>query len=252
MSNDASNNERGDQNPNPWVKAPEQLADEVWKRLVAGGVLAIKRNRKGRPIYRNGEIAYKITEKGIKLYDEVEAFCREYTQPKGDRENVNVQFMQFLSVDQLARYNDALETIDKFASGLDPTHFTVEVLGRSQGPLVKAVLTNAEIRDVLARLGRAWKKLEPLACQAIENLVGEGLIPTTRGANYFLLVYLHIMQQEGGSIKSDEDFQGVSILQFLKRLLVGRLPEFAIEYRERGQPMVAQAMEELAEFEDND
>jgi hypothetical protein len=215
------------------------------EKLVAAGLLAVAKNRKGRPIYRNGQIVYKITEKGIALDREFEAFRKEYNQ------NVAIQLMQFLSIDQLARYNDALETIDELASGLEPADFESAVL--KPGSLGEALLTKAEITPALARLARAWKKLEPLAFQAIADLVAEGLMPSTCGGeqSYFFLLYQHILEKAGGSIKGDQDFQGVLMLQFLKRLLVARLPGLAIEYRERGQPMVAQAVEELAEFEAN-
>jgi len=36
-------------------------------------------------------------------------------------------------------------------------------------------------------------------------------------------------------------------MQFLKQVLPNRLSEFALEYRSRGQPILAQVMEQLAE-----
>ena len=38
----------------------------------------------------------------------------------------------------------------------------------------------------------------------------------------------------------------MQIMRFLKRVLPNRLPEFALEYRQRGHPILAQVMEQLA------
>jgi hypothetical protein len=42
------------------------------EELTAAGLLAIARDANGQPIYRNGQIVYRITEKGIKLAKELE------------------------------------------------------------------------------------------------------------------------------------------------------------------------------------
>jgi hypothetical protein len=49
------------------------------------------------------------------------------------------------------------------------------------------------------------------------------------------------------SSKTIRYFRHMQIIQFLKRMLPNRLPEFALEYRERGHPILAQVMEKLAD-----
>jgi hypothetical protein len=48
------------------------------QELVADGHLAIARDCKGRPIYRNGQIVYKITGKGM-----LEAHYADYREGQG-------------------------------------------------------------------------------------------------------------------------------------------------------------------------
>jgi hypothetical protein len=59
-------------------------------------------------------------------------------------------------------------------------------------------------------------------------------------------VYGVILRRWTKLITADPDFRHVQIMEFLTRVLPIRLAEFAEAARERGNPILAQVMEELA------
>jgi hypothetical protein len=183
-------------------------------------------------------------------------------QPEDGEEDLEVTLMQWMSVDQLDRYSDVLQTIERekeaverLKEQIDPKTPLMQYPGAFESFLRLMAAEDRKIlieRQLVIQVGgqlRAWEKLGLVACKAIESLVSEGSIPNTCGgsARFFSLMYQQILKTCGASIKEDSDFRQVQIMQFLKKVLVNRLPQFALEYRERGQPVVAQVMEELAE-----
>jgi hypothetical protein len=111
-----------------------------------------------------------------------------------------------------------------------------------------AVELKQEIIDKLVSQSRGYRKLEPLACEAMEEVVIDGVTPTScRGAEkFFARVYGVILRQWGKMIATDPAFKNVQITKFLNRAFVNRLADFAAVYRQRGNPILAQVMEELA------
>ncbi len=177
--------------------------------------------------------------------------------------DIELWAMQLMNPDELDRYGDSLETIEKEQA--IQADFAQQA--RTHNPSKK--LTSQERDSFLGSIGRraaaltvknemiqklvgqvpAWEKLVTMACQTMESLVQEGMTPNKSGGQreFFKLVYHRILRTWGGDIKRDPDFQHVHISEFLERMLVIRLPELAAQYRERGNPILAQVMEELAE-----
>ena len=85
-----------------------------------------------------------------------------------------------------------------------------------------------------------------LACEAIAGLVNENVLPEGR-EKFFVRVCQRILRDRGGELKANESFQHVRILEFLRRVFVNRLPEYAEQYRAQGKAAVAQVMETLAD-----
>jgi hypothetical protein len=62
---------RKDQWEQAWVKYKDarqlkakQAANRGWDAIVAAGVIIVERDSQRRPMYRNGELVYKLSEKG--------------------------------------------------------------------------------------------------------------------------------------------------------------------------------------------
>jgi len=112
-----------------------------------------------------------------------------------------------------------------------------------------AAAVKQEIFDKLVGQSRGYRKLEPLACKAMEQLVNDGVRPTSCGgrAKFFAAVYGVILRRWGNVIATEPAFKNVEIIKFLNHVFVNRLAANAAVYRERGNPILAQVMEELAE-----
>jgi hypothetical protein len=115
-----------------------------------------------------------------------------------------------------------------------------------------ALETKTEIvKEVVAKTSgqfSAFKKLAPLAFGAMEELVNDGTTPNKCDGRkkFWALVYGVILRRWTKLITADPDFRHVQIMEFLTRVLPIRLAEFAEAARERGNPILAQVMEELA------
>jgi hypothetical protein len=172
--------------------------------------------------------------------------------------------MQSMSIDQLACYCDALQRIEASEQAMEEALSKATVEERIEAywerfdRLISALNTRDKI--IAAVLGhvegqlQVFDKLKELASNAILNLVDKGLTPNKFQwkDEYLSSMQGLILAKLDASIKADSDFRVVLVRSFLEKVLMKRLPEFALEYRERGQPMVAQAMEELAEAGAND
>jgi hypothetical protein len=173
-----------------------------------------------------------------------------------------ISLMQWMSVDELTRYSNALETIEReealyaeLSKEIDPKRPLIEYKEAFESMWRLCAAQDLKTRivgqtiDRVKATSKAWDKLKEMALAGIAGLVDAGVTPDNCGGSerFWRLVYQHLLKTYGARIKDNPDFQHVQIMQFLKRVLPNRLPEFAFEYRQRGHPILAQVMEQLAD-----
>jgi hypothetical protein len=170
--------------------------------------------------------------------------------------------MRLMSADELDRFTNILETIEKDQAWLD--NFNSEV-----DPNTRLTALPVEQReDLMAHMDRwersvharvkmmrkysnqvhAWVELINYSLAAIETLFEQGKLnpEVTETNEFWRLVYHRILSDRGAEIARDRRFRNVKILEVLKDWLTDCLPGFAERFRERGNPILAQALEALA------
>jgi hypothetical protein len=102
----------------------------------------------------------------------------------------------------------------------------------------------AKIRSYL----QTWEALAKMAIIALDELVCAGTLPSNSEGirNYWRLVYQRILTKFAADLRFDPIFGHILIMEFLTRMFVKQLPEYAEEARESGNVMLAQTMEQLA------
>jgi hypothetical protein len=170
--------------------------------------------------------------------------------------------MRLMSADELDRFTDILETIEKDQAWLD--NFKSEVDPNTR----LTALPDKERDDLMAHMGRweravservkmmskysnqvyAWVELINYSLAAIETLFDQGKLnrEVADRDEFWRLVYHRILSDRGSEISKDRRFRNVKILEVLKDWLTDCLPGFAERFRERGNPILAQALEALA------
>ena len=98
-------------------------------------------------------------------------------------------------------------------------------------------------------VGRAWEAIAQMAIEAIAALVNEGTLPSNSDSleKYWRLVYERILTKWAKRLQSDPSFRYVRIMEFLTKIFVNRLPQLAVDARRNGNPMLAQAFDDLTQ-----
>jgi hypothetical protein len=171
--------------------------------------------------------------------------------------------MRFMNADELERFTNILETIereqawfDKFRSEVAPGTLLrtlpvkqQEALWANRSRWEKAIDERTAIIGKYANQTFAWLELIDYSRAAIERLFDEGKFG--RGDiepnEFWRLVYHQILSDRGSEIAKDLRFRNVKILDNLKEWAAEALPGFASRFREDGNPMLAQMLEALSE-----
>jgi len=178
------------------------------------------------------------------------------------KDDPEVTLMQWMSVDQLTRYGDALETIEReealyaeLRKEIDPKRPLIEYKKEFESMSRLCAAQDLKMRiegqtiDRIKATSKGWDKLKEMALAGVERLV-DGvlhLMVAVAPRGFGSLFISTFLKPHGAFIKDDPGFRHVQIMQFLKRVLPNRLPEFALEYRQRGHSILAQVMEQLAD-----
>jgi hypothetical protein len=171
--------------------------------------------------------------------------------------------MRCMSADELERFTNILETIereqawfDKFRSerapdtplGSLPAKQREELFG-NRSRWEKAIDERTAILGKYANQSEAWVKLIDYSLSAIESLFDQGKLnrEVTERDEFWRLVYHRILIDQGTEIGRDPKFRNVKVLEILKDWVADCLPGFAERFREKGNPVLAQTLEALAE-----
>lgn len=181
---------------------------------------------------------------------------------KSDTIDPELWAMEHMSGDELDRFTNILETIEREQAWLDKYHSEsdpntrlmalpvkereglMEHMNRWERALEEKTATVAKYANQCP----AWAKLIDYSLAAIETLFVQGRFDRVANLNEFRrLVYHRILNDRGSEIKGNPEFHNVKILEVLKDWLTDVLPGFAKRFRERGNPILAQFLEELAD-----
>jgi gamma-glutamylcysteine synthetase len=166
--------------------------------------------------------------------------------------------MRFMSVDELDRFANILETIEKehawFNAFKESATPDGPLTDRERSDFIEHMSTErgamSERSEMIGKYTNqvhAWEKLVTYSLTAIESLFEKGKLDQVDDLNQFWqLVYYRVLIDRGSEIGRDPSFRNVKILEVQKELLTERLPGFAERFRERGNPILAIMLEELA------
>jgi hypothetical protein len=176
--------------------------------------------------------------------------------------DLELEVMRFMSGEELDRFTNILEAIereqawlDNFNSETDPNVRLVALPAKKREDLMAHMSRWEEALDEkTATIGKyanqseAWVKLIDYSLLAIESLFDQGKLTqdVTQQSEFWRLVYHKILSDQGAEIGKDARFRNVKILEVLKDWVADCLPGFAERFRENGNPILAQALEALA------
>jgi hypothetical protein len=185
---------------------------------------------------------------------------------KADDDDFDVSFMECMSEEKAECYTRILERVESTKAALDAAskewvdydekvgHSTADMHPAKCKTLEamlaweSAIAAKTAMIEEIRQTGRGWEALAVMAIAVMEELVNAGTLPSNSGGpqKYWPSVYGRILARFGDRLKSDPAFKDVRIMEFLTKVFVNRLPEFAEDARKQGKVMLAQAMEELA------
>jgi hypothetical protein len=172
--------------------------------------------------------------------------------------------MRHMNADELDRFTNVLETIereqawlDKFHSETDPSTRLMALPAKERETLMEHMNRwKSALEEKTNTVGKyadqvyAWAALIDYSLAAIECLFDQGkfhLGGITERSEFWRLVYHRILSDRGAELGKDSRFRNVKILEALKDYVAECLPGFAERFRERGNPILAQFLEELAD-----
>jgi len=188
-----------------------------------------------------------------------------------DNPELDVRLMEWMSDDQLERYTRILERLETTRAEFDAAMEVWRDYDKEQGRATtewhpakhRAFETEAawsealdakiammkDITKVVGRNVQAWEALAKMALTVMGELVDGGKLPANCGGAgaYWRLIYGRILTEWGDGLRRNPIFRHVRIMEFLTTMLVNRLPNYAEDARQKGNVILAQVMEELAE-----
>jgi hypothetical protein len=181
-----------------------------------------------------------------------------------DQEHIGTDFwaMRLMGDDELERFTVTLEIIMqeeawlkqlKEVARLRPHDRLSEHEKAEYGAHIarweRATKLRLDALHKYANQGMASVQLIDYALAAIESLFEEGQFAQVAGlADFWRLVYHRILRDQGSTIRTDARFKDVKVLDMLRDQLTELLPGFAeLHFRKKGNPVLAQYLEELAD-----
>jgi hypothetical protein len=184
--------------------------------------------------------------------------------PMSDPIDPELWVMRFLNGDELERFTNILETFEreqawfaKWKSSAEPAPNTLlstlpvkqqEELWGHMSRLEEAMEEKQAMMNKYVDQIPTWVELIDYSKAAIERLFDQGKFGRDIEPNEFWrLVYQQIASDRGSEIAKDPRFRNVKILEKLKEWATECLLGFAKDFREKGNPILAQVLEALAD-----